>query len=283
MSLDSRCKDCFKSNFERLLIRSPLTTQQVSEFTVFFQLLVNEESSITSPEFQRELQNKLRELNGISDPYFDEKKISNQLALELYREWKPAVLASENPFQLALRLALAGNVMDYAITSQFDLQLTIEKVLGAVFSVDHSARLRQRIRDSKRILYIGDNAGEIVFDRLLIETIMHPYVTYAVRGGPAINDATLEDSTETGMDWVADVISNGYDAPSTILHKTSPEFREQYDAADVIISKGQGNFEGLMEVKDPRIFFLLMIKCDYIAEKIGVTKGSFVVLNYGKD
>lgn len=230
MALDQRCKECFERNFERLIIRSPLTTAQVPEFSAFFNHLVNNCAQLTSPEIQRELQNKLAEMNGIEDPYRDEKRHSNQLALELYGEWKPKVLASGNPYQLALRLALAGNVMDYGANQQFDIQKSI-----------------------------------------------------VVKGGPAINDATMEDSEATGMEWVADVISNGYDAPSTVLSKSDPEFRSHFDSADLIISKGQGNFEGLMAERDLRIFFLLMVKCDYISEKIGVPKGSFVVIEYGKD
>ncbi len=283
MALDQRCKDCFARNFERLLLRSPLSTVQVSEFSDFLQKLLAQQNQIPNPEFQRELQCKLRELNGIEDPYLEEKLNSNKIALELYQDWKPRVIASENSFQLSLRLALAGNVMDYAVNSQFDLEGTIEKAIHAELAVDHSDLLRQRIRTAGRILYLGDNAGEIVFDKLLIETIMHPYLTYTVKGGPAINDVLMEDAVFTGMDWAADVISNGYDAPSTILSKSSPEFRSQFAAADLIISKGQGNFEGLLADKDPRIFFLLMVKCDLIAETVGVTKGSFIVLNYGNN
>ncbi|HBB91659.1 MAG TPA: hypothetical protein DC042_08045 [Bacteroidales bacterium] len=283
MALDHRCKECFERNFERLIIRSPLTTAQVPEFSAFFNHLVNNCAQLTSPEIQREFQNKLAEMNGIEDPYRDEKRNSNQLALELYGEWKPKVLASDNPYQLALRLALAGNVMDYGANQQFDIHKSIEDALSAPIAIDHSVLLRERIRQSGKILFLGDNAGEIVFDKLLIETIMHPNITYVVKGGPAINDATMEDSEATGMEWVADVISNGYDAPSTVLSKSDPEFRSHFESADLIISKGQGNFEGLMSARDPRIFFLLMVKCDYISEKIGVPKGSFVVIDYEKE
>ncbi len=283
MALDQQCKKCFERNFERLLIRSPLRTDQVLEFSGFFKDLLKDGDHFINPEFQREMQRKLRDMNGISDPYGDEKEFSNQLALELYQDWKPKVLSSQDPFNMALRLALAGNVMDYAVNQQFDLQGTIDNAISTTFSIDHSYRLRQRIQTSSSILYLGDNAGEIVFDKLFIETIMHPYMTYVVRGGPAINDVTLEDSVYTGMDWVADVISSGYDAPSTIVSKSNSEFKTKFESADLIISKGQGNFEGLMAEMDSRIFYLMMVKCDLIAQKIGVPKGSFVVLNYGKN
>lgn len=283
MSLDPRCASCFEKNLQRLKARFPLTSVQENEFSQYFTVLLSNPEPMLTPEFQRQMQSKLSQLNGIADPYKQEKQASNQITMELYREWKPKVIDSPDPFQLALRLALAGNVMDYAVHQHFDLEKTIHEVIQVPLAIDDSLKLKKRIRAAKRIIYLGDNAGEIVFDRLLIETIMHPFVTFVVRGGPAINDATLEDIAISGIDLVSDVISNGYNAPSTIVGQSSPAFRQQYESADLIISKGQGNFEGLMESHDPRIFFLLMVKCDLVAERLGVQKGSFVVVNHGKN
>jgi len=128
-------------------------------------------------------------------------------------------------------------------------------------------------------LYLGDNAGEIVFDKLFIRTINHRNLTYVVRGGPIINDATMEDAEYTGMNKVANVISNGFDAPSTVPSESSRQFQQYFSKADIIISKGQGNLEGLLPLNDKRIFFLLMVKCDVMAELLGVDKESFVVFN----
>jgi len=283
MSLDLRCIDCFDRSYHALLSRFPLPEAQRTEFTGFFRQLMKNQSGLTSPEIQRELQLKLKEYTGISDPYLEEKHQSNRLALELYQEWKTKVLVSDQPFNLALRLSIAGNIMDYGASQQFDIYKTIDQVLAAGFAIDHSERLRKRIREAGHIMYLGDNAGEIVFDKLFIETMMHPNVYYAVKGGPAINDATMEDALAIGMDTVADVISTGYDVSSTILAKSDSGFRSLYDSADLILSKGQGNFEGLLTERDSRLFFLLMVKCDLIAEKVGVPKGSFVVLNYGEN
>jgi len=238
---------------------------------------------MSGPEIQRELQMKLVEMTGITDPYREEKNLSNQLALELYKDWRPRVLASDDPFLLALRLSIAGNIMDYGAFQQFDLHQTIDQVVCTNFYIDHSSMLRERIRNARSILFLGDNAGEIVFDKLLIEVIMHPNVHYAVKGGPALNDVTLDDALEVGMDSVADVITNGYNASSTLLDKSSDSFRNLYHSADIIVSKGQGNFEGLLNHRDPRLFFLMMVKCDLIAEKTGAPKGSYIVLNYGKN
>lgn len=277
--MDDRCKTCFTNNYDRLLKINPLSGSEALAFSAFFNHLMDNGENKTTPEIQRELHHKLRELNGVADPYFEEKQQSNRIALKLYDEWKPKVLASADPFNLALRLAIAGNIMDYGANSTFDVHKTIKKALKTDFAIDHSVLLKQRIEEAKSILYLGDNAGEIVFDKLFIETMKHPHVIFAVKDAPILNDVTLKDAEDVGMNEVADVISNGYDASSTLLEKCSPEFLDVYHSADLIISKGQGNLEGLINEKDPRIFFLFMVKCDMIAEHIGVKKGSFVILN----
>lgn len=277
--MENRCKTCFINNYSRLLKKFPLSGDQSLEFSTFFYDLINDSDHQSSPEIQRELHHKLRELNGVADPFMEEKQQSNQIALKLYDEWKPKVSASADPFDLALRLALAGNIMDYGADHAFNVHETIEKALDADFAIDHSALLKQHISEAKNLLYLGDNAGEIVFDKLFIETFRHPHVTFAVKSGPIINDVTAWDAEVVGMNAVADIISNGYDASSTLLEKCSPEFLDVYHSVDLIISKGQGNLEGLINENDPRIFFLFMVKCEVIAEKIGVPKESFVVFN----
>ena len=180
-------------------------------------------------------------------------------------------------FDTALRLAIAGNIIDYGISNHFDLQSTIDKVLSCDFAIDDSVRLKQELSVAKNVLYLGDNCGEIVFDKLFIETIMHPNLTYAVRGNPVINDVTLDDAQFVGMNVVADIISNGYDAPSTILEYCSAEFVDAFNRADVIISKGQGNLEGLLGRTTKNVYSLLMVKCEVIADTLGVNNGDFVV------
>ena len=146
--------------------------------------------------------------------------------------------------------------------------------------MNHSIELKQAIAKADTVLYLGDNSGEIVFDKLFVETMMHPNLWFAVRGAPVINDVTIDDARYVGMDQVAEVISNGYDAPSTLPEHCSLEFQKLFNQADVIISKGQGNLEGLLEYPtDKEIYFLLMVKCDVIADILGVQKGSFVACN----
>lgn len=277
--VDGRCMDCIFGGFDRLLEKYKFNYNDRQQFFRFYNLTLARSGGRPMPEIHRELNKKFCELSGILDPYTDEKTESNKQALSLYKKWRKKVIESENSFETALRLSIAGNIMDYGPGNNFDVEQTIKQVLNAKFAIDESVLLKQRIKEAKSILYLGDNAGEIVFDKLFIEMLMHPQISFAVRGGAILNDVTLSDAKEVGMDMVSDVISSGYDTSSTILDKCSNEFTEIYNNADLIISKGVGNFEGLVNENDSRIFFLLMVKCDVMAELLKVEKGSMVVFN----
>lgn len=230
-----------------------------------------------SPEITRNIIARLKEFSIVADPYQKEKDDSNRQLLNRYEEFRNWIETSSHPFDTALRLAIAGNIIDFGPTDQFDVEHTIQQVLNGKFSIDHSQQLKTQIDKAKTILYLGDNAGEIVLDKLFLETIDHPNVYFAVREKPILNDATIKEAREVGIHKFAKIISNGDDAPSTLLHRVSPEFLKIYHTADLIISKGMGNYEGLMDETDSRLFFLLMIKCEVIGEKIGAKKGDFVV------
>jgi len=279
MILDERCIECAKRANNRLLDKLNMSTEKREEFHLFFDGLMQPPMHHTPLDIGQKTRAKINSFSGISDPYSEEKLESNQLATQLYKEWKPLVLKSSDPFSMALRLAVAGNIMDYGPNARFDIHDTIQKVVNADFAIDHSQILKERIRQANSVLYLGDNAGEIVFDKLFIEVMQHPDVTYAVRGEPVINDVTRIDARYVKMDEVASVIDNGYNAPSTILDRSSKEFRNAFDNAGLIISKGQGNLEGLWELNDSRIFFLLMAKCPVFAELLDVPLQSFIVFN----
>lgn len=230
-----------------------------------------------SPEITRNILNSLKNESAIDDPYFKEKDKSNMEMLSRYDEFRERIQNSEDKFDIALRLAIAGNIIDFGPTDKFDVSETIERVLNSDFEIDHSQQLRTEIDKAKTILFLGDNCGEIVLDKLFLETINHPNVYFAVRNKPILNDVTTKEALQIGIDKVAKIISNGDDAPSTLLHRVSTEFLEIYKSADLIISKGMGNYEGLMNETDSRIFFLLMIKCPVIGKIIGAKNGAFVV------
>jgi hypothetical protein len=279
---DPRCIDCFRRSYVRLFQKYKVQENNQNLFLKKFDEIVEGSHNLSSPEIQRELSKTFCDLIGIDDPFFEEKQESNIVALDIFHKWYPIVFAESDSFTTTLRLAIAGNIMDYGASDYFDIDSVIIKVLHAEFAIDHSCLLKDKIEEATSILYLGDNAGEIVFDKLFIEANMSDKVTYVVKGGAVLNDVTLKDAEEVGMKEVAQVITNGYDAPSTVLEKCSPEFIEHYNNADLIISKGQGNLEGLINQNDNRLFFLLMVKCDVIAELLNVEKGSFIVLNGGK-
>lgn len=212
----------------------------------------------------------------IGDLFKEEKEAANQKLLRLENELRNKIIESSNPFDTALRMSIAGNIMDSVASPGKDIISTIDYVLSSHFAIDHSKQLFERINKAKTILYLGDNAGEIVTDKLFIEQIKHNNIYYGTRGGVTFNDVTIDDAYKVSMNNVAKVISNGYAAPTTLLDKCSKQFIEVYNKADLIISKGMGNLEGLFNNGNSKIFFLLMVKCDVVAELLKVEKGAFV-------
>jgi uncharacterized protein with ATP-grasp and redox domains len=220
----------------------------------------------------------IRARTSAQDPYRTEKAKFNRIALELYPTLESRVQASTDPLETAVKLAIAGNVIDLGANShlsQGNISEEVEEALDVPFNGDLAA-FRDTISRAARILYLTDNAGEIVFDRLLIEQLPREKITAGVRGFPILNDATMSDALATGLTKVVKVIDNGSDAPGTSLKDCSPEFRNCFEEADLVIAKGQGNYETLDESKK-EIFFLLKIKCPVIARDIGCDLGSLVL------
>ncbi len=280
MTSDYRCFFCFARAIEKLIAREKLTNDTANRLVQdVMNLFCDKWGKQSMPEFSREVNYILRNYTNNPDPYKREKKESNDLVLGLVPELNEIIRKSSDPFRTALRLSIAGNIIDFATGDGFDLQTTINMVLNSDFAIDHSLKLKMEIEKADKVLYIGDNAGEIVFDKIFISTINHPHLTFVVRGGPVINDATMEDALYIGMNKIAKVISSGYDIPSILLEKSDNVFKECFEKADVIISKGQGNLEGLLPLNDRRIFFLLMAKCNVISEFLKVPRGSMVVYN----
>ena len=219
----------------------------------------------------------IRQTLNNPDPYKKVKDEYNQKAKKLYPSLKKKVKGSSDRFRTAVKLAIAGNVIDFGSSQNFQLDETIKQVLNKKLAIDDITRLKNEINKASNILYLGDNAGETFFDRILIEKFPKKEIYYGVRGTPVINDATEEDARFAGLDKIAQIISNGSDAPGTILDECSREFREIFNKADLIIAKGQGNYETLNEVKDKNIFFLFMVKCPVIARDAKCCVGDNVV------
>jgi len=222
----------------------------------------------------------VRKFSGSLDPYKTVKDRFNKYALQLYPALNEIIEKSSNKLDTATRLAIAGNVIDFGANNDVD-QAVVDKTIALSLSshiIGNMEHFLKALDSAENILYIGDNAGEIVFDKLLIEQLPADKITFAVRGKPVINDATLDDAVATGITELVEVIDNGSDAPGTVLEECSEKFRRFFKDADLIIAKGQGNFETLSGV-DKNIFYLLKVKCPVIARHIGCDIGEFIVNN----
>lgn len=227
------------------------------------------------PETGGLVDKKVKEKTGKSDIYKEIKTIFTKKALSMYPSLKNEVKQSKDKILTAIRIAIAGNVIDFGVKSDFDLEKEIKMILKKELKINHYAQFREHLDKADEILYLGDNAGESVFDRILIEELKKP-VLYIVRDIPVINDVTMNDAIQAGVDKVATIMSSGTTVPGTILKFCSTKFINIYNKSKFIISKGQGNYEGLSEEKRP-IFFLLKAKCKVIAQSLGVNEGDVIL------
>lgn len=227
------------------------------------QLIQSFNLTLSPPENAIALYGLLARLTGIRDPFAALKAASNRAALALLPRLREIVAGADDPLQTAARLAIAGNVIDYGAQQEFDVERAIANCLTRTPAIDHFAWFREKLSRAERILYLADNCGELVFDRLFIEQLGKP-VTLVVKAGPIINDALFIDAEECGLTGLCRVVDNTTCCPGTPLNGCSPEFQKLFRAADLIISKGQGNFETLSETAAP-LLFLLLVKCLVVA------------------
>ncbi|GAG62537.1 unnamed protein product [marine sediment metagenome] len=221
------------------------------------------------------------ESTKVRDPYKYIKRKQNDLILKNYSNFRKSVLNSKNPLFEAVRFAIIGNVIDFGINEVVDFEEDIRNSFKKGIAINDYNLLERDLKLSKRILYIGDNSGEIVFDKLLISLIKEIYpdidIIFACRSEPIINDVLIKDALQVGIDEYAKVISSGISLPGTILKYVNNEFMEELRKADLVIAKGQGNFEGLEEEKMEKIYFLLKAKCNVVANYLGCNIGDLII------
>ncbi len=229
----------------------------------------------------RTIYSLVRRITGNDDPFKEIKDKSNRFALALYPDLKKKIEDSGDRLLTAVELAIAGNIIDYGVKNYLEVEKEVEEFLNQDFNINsknNKARFdyqdfKHALDGADSVLYLADNAGEVVFDKLLIEE-MGKKVIYAVKEKPIINDALMEDAYACGIQKIARVISSGSDAPGTILDICSEEFLKIYNQAELIISKGQGNFEALNNQTTRPIFFLFKVKCSVLAQEINCEMGS---------
>ncbi len=220
---------------------------------------------------------------GVFDPFETVKHETNQHALALYPFFKALVTESDRPIETAMKLAIIGNSVDFGVPQNHlkDLKTETLATLHESLAIDDTGDFLNLLSQSFSLLLLADNSGEIVLDRLLLETIHSHYpdlkITVAARDVPIINDVTLADIKEAGFPSFISAVSSGNRTPGVILEKANKKFLDVYHAADIIVSKGQGNYEGLSDDADDRVFFLLRAKCAIIARHVGVKEGAMIV------
>ena len=241
------------------------------------------------PEMGREIYALVGKISGVKDPFKKIKKNSNKFALKLYPELKKEIENSEDRLLAAAKLSIIGNIIDYGAKNSLNVAGEIDYLFKGNFIINNKNnsttfkynQFKESLNKVNNIIYLADNAGEVVFDRLLIEELAEELgkeVIYVVRGKPIINDALIEDALFCGINKVAKVTSSGSDAPGTILKYCSPEFMKLYQDAELIISKGQGNYEALSE-ENKLIIFLFKAKCPVIAEDVGCNVGDMILVS----
>ena len=243
------------------------------------QKVLEADDCATPPEFAGQFNEIVSEVSGIDDPFREVKDQSTRLGLELLPELRELAEEQPDPFEAKVRMAIGGNIIDYGVNPEFNLleaEAGIREVFDLPFDRTACADLKRRMDRAKRIFYMLDNCGEAVVDRLLMEPYADKLVI-GVRGKPVLNDVTRREAMLSGIDF-APILDTGDRAPGVSLRRSSPEILDALHSADLVISKGQGNFESLDEDFRGPVYFLLRIKCKVIAERLRQPLGSIQIL-----
>jgi len=282
MKLEAECYPCMMAQAFRSSRLSGLGGEALEEaMRMTASVLKDIDPSSSPPEVAAQFYDRIKELSGVEDPFLQLKGESNRKAMALLPGIRAEAAMRSDPLFFALQAAVAGNIIDFGAQAEpADLEENLAYVLDSEPFIDHSALLRRDLEKASRVLLVCDNAGEIALDRFLCEILLREFprleLTAAVRGGPAINDALLEDAAEVGLDEVCEVITTGIAMAGVSMDRCPPAFREHFSAADVILSKGQGNFE-TMDGRDENIFFLFQVKCECVSNHLGASRGLAVI------
>lgn len=235
------------------------------------------------PRLAERVYDAIAAVTGNPDPFVLEKRRANELALGLVPRFRGVLSTMSDPLLAAIKFSIAGNSMDLGVVREYgDVGALADAMLAAPLAIDDYASYRRSLSHARHVLVVGDNNGEIVFDRLLIEEMRKARdcrYTYVVRGRPVINDVTVEDARAVGIDCVAGVVDSGSGAPGLVLTDCSEEARKLFLSADMVVAKGQGNYEALSDA--PRdVFFLLMVKCPVVSRDLHAPEGVAVVKHH---
>ena len=275
MKLLLKCLPCLLRQIEEALEMSGAGEElKVEIFKKALDTMTHYEDYPSSPHIAGYLHGMVREMTGC-DPYYAVKEKDMETARLNYPLVEEYISKKEDRLFWALKASACGNTLDSAANPGVSFDESVAKELEADFGICDIELLREKLKSAKKVLILADNSGETYFDLLLIKALKPLEVVYAVRECPAINDATIDIAVRSGIEGHAKIISSGSRAPGTILEEATDEFKEIFETADVIISKGQGNYESL-DVSGREIFYLFRVKCPVISEHFGIELGKYV-------
>lgn len=283
MKVTAQCIPCYLNQCLKAMEKGKTPASDIEEILIsMMSVIVGLDRTCTPAENSSNVLHELVRQMGGNDPFAEAKKKSNRLALELLPKLIEKANKAQDPLKMAIMFASAGNVVDLGLFADYDLEAAVNDVIATGFKKDDYDQLKEMLTTSATVLIIGDNSGEIVFDRILAQFMLASgcrEVVYGVKGSFILNDATIEDAVESGIADICRVVHNGNNFLGTIEEKCSPEFLSEMKEADLIISKGQANYESLegSELAGKKTFFLLKAKCNVVAENLGVNYGDMVI------
>lgn len=273
--------ECIECMFRQALNTTRVVTSdagvQVRVLKAVAQRLAHLSMNQTPAALSQPLYDIVARVTGVKDPYARQKRETNASAMALLPALERRIRRSADPLKAAIHLAVAGNIIDLGIAHTFDLKRDVTRLMGQPFAIDHFRDFGRELKPGRRLLYLGDNCGEIVFDRVLVEHLLARgvSVTFVVKSGPIINDAMLSDARDVGLTELCPVITTGSNDIGVAWSHTSADFRRHVRGADLILAKGHGNFETCVGHAG-NFYFLLKAKCDIVARELGVKLGDTV-------
>ncbi len=235
------------------------------------------DQNFTAPHFSLIIQELIEKTTNTNDPYKSIKEKNLKDAKMFIPAMEKLIENATDKLEAALKIAILGNTIDVGANPNFDLDSDFDLLKFASLNLTEFEQFSEDIKNADSILYIGDNYEEALFDKFLLTELSNKNLVFAVRSRPILNDITIEDAEHLGINKICKVIESGSKIAGTDINKCSPEFLEMYNNADVVISKGQGNFETLLDESRP-IYFLFKVKCEVIALRSGLNKGEGALL-----
>jgi hypothetical protein len=281
MKIDEACVDCIVNQSYRVCdaIVAPkdlreLITSSVKEMSKDFSY------DETPPEIASVVYEKMALMANKTDLYDEVKSLSTQKALSFIPLLEEKLLNSQDKLLTVTKIAVAGNVIDLAAAVEFDLEEELTKVFDTDFAHNDFNKLRARLKDAKSVLVIGDNVGEHIFDYLFVQTLKSLYpdarYSYMVRGTPIINDVTIKEAKEAGFDKICSLVDSGVNTPGFTYTRANNESKQLFDNADLVISKGMGNYECMNDTHRNNVCFLLKVKCEVVASSLNKRVGDII-------